>query len=65
MRIKLIQHQSCKIGANSNHIRSTIIIANKSHIIIVVPWIDNNRSTNKCTTTNRGIISTTNFEHNK
>ncbi len=65
MKIKLIQHQSCKTGADSNHIISTIIIIDKSHVIIVVPQIDNNRSINKCTTTNRGTINTTNFEHNK
>jgi hypothetical protein len=62
----LIQHQSCKIRAYSYHIKSTIIITNTSHIIIVIPRVDNNKSTNKCTTTNRGTISsTTNFKHNK
>jgi len=66
MKIRLIQHQSYKIGIDSYHFRSIVITTDTSHIRIVVPWVDNNRSTNKCIVTNRGIRNIiTDFEHNK
>ncbi len=42
------------------------MIANTSHIRIIVLKVDNNRSTNKCTPTNKSTRSTiTKSEHNK
>jgi hypothetical protein len=66
MRIKLIQHQSCNNRSkhkshhfgNHNSI-SLVIITNTSHIRVIIIGVDNNKSTNKCTTVNKGIRSTT------
>ncbi len=54
------------IGVDSYHIIFAIIAINKSHMRVVIIGANNNISTNKCTTTNRGIGSTIiNYEHNK
>jgi hypothetical protein len=53
--------------ADSNHIRFIVTTIDTSHIKVAIIGVDNNKSTNKCTSINKGTRNSTiiDFEHNR